>query len=456
MTTIRKTLTVPMCALIGFISAVPNSGSATELPETNGDPSAITSQLTTAQAVSLSRRGAAREVRQLLDDYLQHAGLAVGPQVLGDSRINVMLEVARASKRPGEYGFHTARSTAYQKAYLTALGKFISQREQEIGNQIGNVFVDNSDNLELLRRMCAPTRDRVIEAKLVQLAEAVVDKALQQLDAAPSGAAPAPDFGCVAAANIFRSRTTRRAQESLSGLRVVFSSEVDGQVGIVLVHSSKFQSSARLLLNGQGANRPAGDPLAELRTQLNSTLDDETLRGTFGTRIVTASNGEPVIVAFGQAGPDIKPSDLDQVLDRKFDTARRIAYNQAAAELARFARVMAAFSSESEQIDETGRNVDIATGAYEEPELVAQTLIEKVDTSSKLKVQGVAEVHAWEIEEDANGQAIVGVVLAWSPSLQSTFGRDAVDPAAREVRTTRSSPKPAQHRAQGAEMKEDW
>lgn len=429
---------------------------AGSLARAQTDPSALDVQVEAAKSVHGGRRAAAREVQAHLQDYLERVGLRVGPQVSGDSRVNVMLEVARTTRNPGEPGFHTARNTAYQRAYLAAIGKFLSQRSQEIGNQLGSVFASNSDNLRLLREICTPSQAEVVDAKLVQLAEAMVDQALRALDAAPSAPAQAPSYACPAEENLFRSRTSRRAAEALSGLRVVFSSEVDGQIGIVLVHSSRFERTARMLLHGQGTRRPAADPLSELREKLGGNLDPEVLRGTFGTRIVTTAGGEPVVVAFGQSGPDIGPADSDRTLDRKFETARRVAYNEAAAELARFARAMAVFSSESSQIDESGRYVDLESGAYEEPELVAQTLLERVETNSRLDVQGVAEVHAWEIEEDSNGQALVGVVLAWSPSLQSTYGRDAVDPALAPAGRQQDSSTPARHRARGAEMKEDW
>ncbi|MCC6507146.1 MAG: hypothetical protein IT475_17085 [Aquimonas sp.] len=434
-----------------FASLLPLSTVATATE----DPSAISVQLETAAEVHKGRRAGASEVRADLDDYLARHGLMEGPQIRGDSRVTVMIEIVRTTRLPGERAFHTARSTAYQRAYLSALGKFISQRAQVIENQLGSVIADNSDNLQLLNEICAPSRADAVTAKLEQLAEALVDNALQELDAAPSPSAAAPRIDCPAAQNLFRSRTSRRAAEALSGLRVVFSSEVGGQVGIVLVHSSNFEKAARTLLHDQGTRWPAGDPLGELRTQLKDVLDNEVLRGTFGTRLLTASNGEPVIVAFGQSGPDLVASDSDLVYDRKFETARRIAYNEAAAELARFARAMAVLTSEDSQVDEWERKVDLQSGEYSEPEVVAETLLETVETRSSLSVQGIAEVHSWEIESDANGQALVGVVLAWSPSLRSTFGRDASPPAANAPGRA-GTKQAAEHRARGAEVKEDW
>lgn len=443
----------------GPVALPPPVDSAPTAAEDPGQVASIDAQFETAKSVIASGRASAREVRGQLDDYLQRQGLNEGPQIKGGSRVNVLVEVAATTRQPGERGFQNSRRTAYQRAYLTALGKFLSQRAQDIQNQMGSVFRDNSDNMRLLQDACAPTRDQVIAEKLNVLAEAVVDQALAKLDA-PTGlpSAQAPQFTCPAQEELFRSTTSRRAAEALSGLRVVFSSEVNGQVGIVLVHTTKFENSARQLLAGDGTRRPLGDPLGELRAKLETDLDLETLRGTFGTRILTASNGEPVIVTFGQSGPDVGPADSDRVIDRKFDSARRLAYNEAAAELARFARTMAVFASESTTIDESGKYVDLKSGAYEEPALVAEQLLETVETQSNLTVQGVAQVRAWEIDGDANGQPLVGVVLAWSPSLQSTYGRDAPPPvtAADGARAKAEQGAPAQHRAEGAEMKEDW
>lgn len=441
---------------------VASTPSVTATSGPDEDPAQVASidtQFDSAKSVIGSGRASAREVRTQLDDYLKRHGLNEGPQIKGGSRVNVLIEVAATTRQPGERGFQNSRRTAYQRAYLTALGKFLSQRAQDIQNQMGSVFRDNSDNMRLLQEACAPTRDQVIAEKLNVLAEAVVDQALAKLDA-PTGqpSAQPPQFTCPAQEELFRSTTSRRAAEALSGLRVVFSSEVNGQVGIVLVHTTKFEQSARQLLAGDGTRRPLGDPLGELRAKLETDLDLETLRGTFGTRILTASNGEPVIVTFGQSGPDVGPADSDRVIDRKFDSARRLAYNEAAAELARFARTMAVFASESTTIDESGKYVDLKSGAYEEPALVAEQLLETVETHSNLTVQGVAQVRAWEIDGDANGQPLVGVVLAWSPSLQSTYGRDAPQPATAvdAARANGEQGPPAQHRAEGAEMKEDW
>lgn len=444
----------PAPVMVAAQAEVNPEASAKEL----GDIVSINAQFDSAQAVISGGRAAAREVRQQLDDYLQRTGLNEGPQVKGGSRVNVMIEVAATTRQPGERGFQNSRRTAYQRAYLTAIGKFLSQRSQDIQNQMGSVFRDNSDNLRLLQEACTPSREQVVAEKLAVLAEAVVDQALAKLEAvAPSPAQP-PQFSCPAQEELFRTSTSRRAAESLSGLRLVFSTEVNNQVGIVLVHSTKFEQTARRLLTGEGTRAPTGDPLGELRSRLEQDLDQETLKGTFGTRIMTASNGESIVVTFGQSGPDIGPADSDRVIDRKFDSARRLAYNEAAAELARFARTMAVFASQSTSIDESGKYVDLKSGAYEETALVAEQLLETVETQSRLSVQGVAQVRTWEIEDDHGGQPLVGVVLAWSPSLQSTFGRDAPPPAgpAAGARTGERADPPEEHRAQGAEMQEDW
>lgn len=433
------------------------SGAQNNLPTLGFETSAdsISAQMEAAASVRKSSRKDAKDVRENLNRYLEDNGLKLGPQEIEGSRVNVMVEVVRASKDPGEKGFHTARRTAYQRAYLTAIGKFISQRAQVIENNLGSVFKDNSDNIKILKEICTPTRGEAVRAKLGQLAEAMVDSALKKLDSVPvtSPAQPAK-FNCPAEEQLFRSVTTRRAAESLSGMRVVFSDEINAQVGIVLVHSSRFEDVARRLLSGQGARQVGqGDPLDELRNKLKTTWDVDVLRGTFGTRILTSSGGDPVVVTFSQADPDISPADSERTIDRKFDKARRIAYNEGAAELARFARVMAVFSSENTAVDETGRNVDLETGAYDEPAIIAEKILEKVETSSRLQVQGFVEVHSWEIEEDQNGQALVGVVLAWSPVLQSTFGRDAPRPGATNGRGLDNS---GQHKARGAFMREDW
>lgn len=441
---------------------------ATSVPTEIADPqvgaaelsnlTSIEAQATTAQAVISGGRASAREVREQLDDYLSRSGLHEGPQLKSGSRVNVMIEIAGTTRQPGERGFQNSRRTAYLRAYHTAIGKFISQRAQDIENQMGSVFRDNSDNMRLLQEACAPSREQVIAEKLNVLAEAVVDEALAKLDAAAPSPAEPPKFNCPAQEELFRTSTSRRAAESLSGLRLVFSSEVNNQVGIILVHSTKFEQTARRLLSGEGTRVPTSDPLGELRTKLKQDLDQGTLKGTFGTRIMTAANGEPIVVTFGQSGPDVGPADSERTIGRKFDSARRLAYNEAAAELARFARTTAVFTSESTSIDESGKYVDLVSGAYEEPALVAEKLLETVETQSRLSVQGVAQVHSWEIEDEQGGQPLVGVVLAWSPSLQSTFGRDA-PPIADSQHGARASGKTdasGQHRAQGAEMKEDW
>ncbi len=431
-------------------------GSASVLANQPDSITALTSagQLETAHDIRQSSRQQARAVRDDIDAYLDRAGLQAGTQLIGDSRVTVLLEVTRATRNPGERGFHTARRTAYQRAYLKALGDFLSQRAQTIENQLGSVFRDNSDNINVLREICTPNRAEAVSAKMFQLAEAMVDKALRELDAQVDRPAAAADFSCPAEQQLFRSVTKRRAAEALSGLRVVYSAEVDAQVGVVLVHSSRFEQAARQLLHAQGARYASSeDPLQELRDLLKSTLNTDTLSGTFGTRIMTAANGESVIVAFGMADPDLAPADTDRTIDRKFDRARRIAYNEAAAELARFARVNAVFSSESTSIDESARWVDLESGAVDESETIAERLLETVDTSSKLNVQGVTVVHQWESEEEADKQPLVGVVVAWSPTLQSTFGRDAARRTAPEKPAASAA---GQHRARGAEMKEDW
>ena len=421
------------------------------------DPTDIETHATAVAAVMASGRAARREVMQDLDAYLAELGMREGPQIRNGSRLTVLKEVTDTTVRPGQRGFNTARRTAYQRAYLTAIGKFISQREQVIENNLSNVIRENSENLRVLQELCSPTQGEILTQKTVALANAILDQALVRLDASPVDVPQgAPNYSCPAAERLFRSVTRRRAAESISGLRVLFTSELNGYVGVVLAHSNRYEEASTLLATGQGARNPDADPLGELRATLGTTLNDQALQYAFGTRILSAANGEPVIVAFGQASPDIGPADSDRTIDRKFENAARIAYNEAAAELARFARVNAFFSSENEAIDESGKFVDLTTGAADEPVVVAERLFEEASTRSRLRVQGIAEVHKWEVDDDGNGAGLVGVVLAWSPSLQSTFGRDAAPARAAPAREAAGGQGNAVHRGQGPRFREDW
>lgn len=421
------------------------------------DPTDVSIHAAAAVAVMASGRAARRQVMDDLDAYLAETGLQEGPQIRNGSRVTVLKEVVDVSIRPGQRGFHTARRAAYQRAYLTAIGKFISQREQVIENSLSNVIRDNSENLRLLQELCSPSQGEVLTQKTIALANAIIDQALVRLDASPGDVdGRAADYSCPAAERLFRSRSSRRAAESIAGLRVLFTSEMNGYVGVVLAHSSRYEEAAALLATGQGARNPDADPLSELRASLGTTLTEQTLQYTFGTRILRSGNGEAVIVAFGQASPDIGPADSDRTIDRKFENAARIAYNEAAAELARFARVTAFLATENETIDETGKYVDITTGAADEPVMVAERLFEEASTQSRLRVQGIATVHQWEVHSDDSGAGLVGVVLAWSPSLQSTFGRDAAPVRSPPVREAPSGQGSAVHRGQSPRFVEDW
>jgi hypothetical protein len=432
-------------------------GSVAAQEQKAADPTDIETHAMVAASVMASGRAARRQVMQDLDAYLAEIGLREGPQIRNGSRVTVLKEIMATTVRPGDRGFHTARRTAYQQAYLSAIGKFISQRGQVIENSLSNVIRDNPENLRVLQELCRPSQGEILTLKTLALANAIIDQALVRLDASPVDVSQGgPNYSCPAAERLFRSVTSRRAAESIVGLRVLFTSELNGYVGVVLAHSDRYEEAAAMLASGRGTRAPEADPLGELRATLGTTLDSQALQYTFGTRILGAANGEPVIVAFAQASPDIGPADSQRTIDRKFENARRAAHNEAAAELARFARVNAFFASENETFDESGKYVDLDTGAADEPALVAERLFEETSTRSRLQVQGLAEVHSWELDEDVNGVSLVGVVLAWSPSLQSTFGRDAAPPQTAPAREAASGQGSGVHRGQSPRFLEDW
>lgn len=433
------------------------TGTMASQMQRTADPTDMETSATVTAAVMSSGRAARREVMQDLDAYLTENNWREGPQIWNGRRLTVLKEIMATTVRPAERGFHLARRTAYQRAYLSAIGKFISQREQVIENSVSNILRENPENLRVLQELCAPSQGEILTQKTVALANAIIDQALVRLDVSPVDVPQGgPNYSCPAAERLFRSVTPRRAAESILGMRVLFTSELNGYVGVVLAHSDRYEEAAILLATGRGTRTPEADPLGELRETLGRTLDAQALQYAFGTRILVAANGEPVIVAFGQASPDIGPADSQRTIDRKFESSRRIAYNEAAAELARFARVNAFFASENETFDESGKYVDLNTGAADEPALVAERLFEETSTRSRLQVQGLAEVHSWELDEDENGASLVGVVLAWSPSLQSTFGRDAVSPLTVPAREAASEQGSAIHRGQSPRFREDW
>lgn len=369
-------------------------------------------------------------------DFLSRAGLQPGANK-GNLFVSSGVEtVGFPLEHPG---FIEARGLAYEIAYLKAKAELVrflgtaGSREQ-VFDLLDSASWDRGQST----RFVEPLRQNArIERKLADLAEAGLDRALQELE---------PDYD----PDRYSTRARKEEAFRLGFQRTIFASaaafvagatplqvlegpSTDGsgyQILVGLVWTPKLSRLAGAV--GDSARPMLADEAGDrIEASLPVTVDE--VVASWGIHHVINEEGEQVLVSFGQAAPR---SSSPTQRDRANETALEIAALRAEGAI----RAFVGETLESRRSGDTGLAlVEYATAA--EGAEVDREFLERIRAATgDVDLRGLSTVGEWIVEHPANDRSVAVAAVSWSP------GSVALAERIREAIETRSAqPEPARN-----------
>lgn len=390
------------------------------------------------------------------EDYLQERGWVLGfhDDNPGGAYIGwgeATIAVAADHLRYGE-----ARISAFQQAIANATGEFALSRGRAVTQER---FVQITRDPEALNRLREPTNAqflRAIQDRLRSLATAELDRALTELGVDTRGLAQLDHTQRAQLALDSISRElTRSAVETFQGIRLLSTFEESGAVGVLIIYSEGTRRLAENIVRGNLVAIGRGSP-SDALDQLNGSLSAEDLLLMHGVRLLRDGNGNPVIVAFGQAAPAITRNDSRQRINMAMSAAERNASMRADGALAEFLNVFA-------QIDETtvdgiAQSITGEVRGDRSVEIDSVNFVERMNSElrqlSEFDLSGIVRVRTWRANHPDTGHPYVGVVHLWSPTTEVLFSDQ---PEQEDNSALEEGETPAVRRRRSPEFgREDW
>ena len=339
----------------------------------------------------------------------------------------------------GDWG--KARSLAYNRAYLDAMGAFVRQTNEEITTETVRDLLQDETSIAFEADEDAATYLERIEEKVALLAEMKLDQELRE-----AGMSDEELAGLSVREKIPRYRdalareVTSLAFGRASGLVPIKTFEAvdcDGNstVGVVAVFSTRMRELAQRIQDGDAIRPDPERAGVSLRDRIGE-LSDEDLVEQFGVRRWWDQDGYPVIVSFGQWGWSSKALSAAQ-RDRRYRFARNQAEIQAKSSLAEFVTVNAQFTSSSFVGAAIEEAVEVDADRFHEYVAgtnIADRMVEEARTRSTVQLTGLDILRTWSARHPvAEHQELTGAVAYWSPAredeVRASLGLEARHPA---------------------------
>ena len=145
----------------------------------------------------------------------------------------------------------------------------------------------------------------------------------------------------------------------------------------------------------------------------------------FGVHVMTTSNGDRALVAFGQWSPAVVVTDSELKKNRLIEGARLIAWDLADAAISDFIKA----TMFVKQLTQVGSSEMIAELQYRDAEQeveaieVGQNVNQLIRQTGSTNLAGIAPVTRWTANHPDTGHLLVGHVLMWSPLSQDMAKR---------------------------------
>ena len=356
-----------------------------------------------------------KKVQDYFDEFEEEKGITYGQTENGRTFYTGDSIVTSGSN------FAKSVNLAYRRAIQSIQANFIRDAFGRIANQrISNYYEDSSSNAREFEELPKGGTLSQIMEKVVQLAGAKLDKALQDLGVNVQGLTEERKK------EIFRdefiSRTITEAFGSMSGLVPVqtFVTRTDDgkeyQVGVIAVVSNKtrmfaddIQKNRTPSINGKG--RPIKEFLPK---------DIQGYINEYGIRMVYDENGQPFIISYGNWGYNKTSSDSN-IVNRIKRNAQESAITEADVAIREFVNTQVYLRDERQTGDSIKQilkqTIKTNDGSEQITEDVIKDVIDKtakrVTTSTKGNLRGIRTIKRWSYT-DKSGNNYVGAVRVYS------------------------------------------
>lgn len=336
----------------------------------------------------------------------------VGEKIIASAKVSVAV-------RLGQPGWIESRVTAFERAEMEAKAKIIrslvetSETKRTLAQLENAAWHDGDVHKVKELNEVADTLDR-IGKKTLALTEGSLDAALSKLDPEYDPAKYAnktPDELKQIVENRFNREIRNVAMKTLIGVTQIYSTETNQknneyQVLVGVIWSPNLNRLAMSLMNNNYNIPPVSlsKPLAD-----HLPVDEITLIGTLGTRIVVDDKGQYAVISYGQAQPRKAPQgrELAAIQD-----ATEIAGNRARAALVNFIQEGLTLR-DSELSQELSREFTDDTFGTE---MIRDRQKKIAGKNVKVKLSGIRVLKEWNAKHPETGQEIAGTVIAWTPS----------------------------------------
>lgn len=339
----------------------------------------------------------------------------------------------------GDWG--KARSLAYTRAYLDAMGAFVRQTNEEITTDTVRNLLQDATSISFYEDEDASSFLERVDRKEAALAELQLDQALKEAGmsdeeiAELSGAQKIPRYQD----SIIRESTSRAFGRAagLVPLKTFEAIDCDGNssVGVAAAFSTRMRALAEQIHGGEPIRPNPDRGGTSLRDRIGALSDDD-LVTQFGVRVWWDEEGYPVIIAFGQWGWSTKALTAAQ-RDRRYRFARSQAAAQARSYLAEFIQANAQFTSSSfvgDAIEEAVRVSGDGFREYLSGTEIVDRIVEEARVRAAVQLTGLGTLRTWSAQHPvAEHQELTGAVAYWSPAredkVRASLGLEAKHPA---------------------------
>ncbi|MBB3048876.1 hypothetical protein FHR99_003150 [Litorivivens lipolytica] len=220
---------------------------------------------------------------------------------------------------------------------------------------------------------------------------------------------------------------SRSVSDAFSGARIVQTAVHNGQMAVVVGLSPDTAEVAGVLSGQRGAAQTNPGARAEIAQWIQEQMSNQpgSMLGMVGTRMTKLSNGEWAVIGFGLA-PASESGGSSILNSNRMQSERKMAENNAARELARFANMSLDHSLNQSVRDDTHVQVkkriegDSETISQAQESVVISQLNQNFNTQSVLKLKGASKLYAKKVSDEAAGVDFYLTAYAWSPSMLSS------------------------------------
>jgi hypothetical protein len=367
-------------------------------------------------------------LRKIAVGWLGQNGLKLGRQHRGEGEVWVGLGFGASLFSPDDPAFVEGRWFAYQEALMDAKMDFVRFRTNRVVGEIESRVTRNAGTRPVEPVGEEASIDQIIEAKAKQLEVAELDQALREAGVSEVDIqrAESPTSKRDLLARSLRETVLSRGVADLRGVQVLQTFEgmpspdtAFGVCVLVMFRPENLEVS-EAFTSWQATNSSGAAKSGRELTEYLPESQDQWLAG-YGVRLVRGPDGNPCVLAFGQAGVLLEGDEDAEDREWVIEEARAFARARAELELAVFAQSSGQFEEEKESEVAKDKNELLFRGGRQQTDS-RKTLRRYFRSESKVAAQadlaGATLLHEWGplVHPLADGGWAVGVVLAWSPS----------------------------------------